>query len=344
LSETIFITGILGQDGAYLADLALKKGHRVVGGARRSSTVNDWRLRELGIAGKVEILDFELLEFGNILNTVRAVRPTRLFNLAAQSFVGTSFGQPLFTSDVNALGVLRLLEAIREVDPAIRFYQASTSEMFGLAQAVPQNETTAFHPRSPYGVAKVYAHFIVGNYREAYGLHASSGILFNHESPLRGGEFVTRKITSALARIHFGSTEVIELGNLDAKRDWGHARDYVEGMWLMASQPAGGDFVLATGYSATIREFLTKAAKAAGIELDFDGAGTAETAVDRKTGRLIARVNTKFYRPSDVEALVGDASKASKVLGWTHSVSLDGLIEEMVEADLRRTGPVSVAG
>jgi GDPmannose 4,6-dehydratase len=336
LPETILITGILGQDGAYLAKLAIEAGHRVVGGARRSSTMNDWRLRELEINGAVEMVDLELLEESNIYNCIATTRPDRIFNLAAQSFVGASFNQPLFTGNVDALGVLRILEAVRAINPKIRFYQASTSEMFGKVLAVPQNEETPFYPRSPYGVAKVFGHFITKNYREAYGMHASSGILFNHESPLRGEEFVTRKITSALARIEQGSDEVLELGNLDAKRDWGHARDYVRGMWLMTEQEAGDDYVLATGVTTTIRRFLELAAIAFGFAPRFDGDGTAESVYDANTGRLIARVNPKFYRPTEVELLVGDASKANAALGWKANVTLEQLVREMVEADRRR--------
>jgi GDPmannose 4,6-dehydratase len=335
LPETILITGILGQDGAYLAKLAIDAGHHVVGGVRRSSTMNDWRLQALGVARDVELLDLELLEESNIYNCISVVRPNRVFNLAAQSFVGASFNQPLFTANVDALGVLRILEAIRAIDPKIRFYQASTSEMFGKVLAVPQNEETPFYPRSPYGVAKVFGHFITKNYREAYGMHASSGILFNHESPLRGEEFVTRKITSTLARIERGSDETLELGNLDAKRDWGHARDYVRGMWLMTEQETADDYVLATGVTTTIRRFLELAANAFGYHPEFEGAGVSEVMRDRNSGRIIARVNPKYYRPSEVELLVGDASKAAAALGWRANVTLEQLVDEMVAADRR---------
>jgi GDPmannose 4,6-dehydratase len=337
MAETIFITGILGQDGAYLAKLALDAGHRVVGGARRSSTINNWRLVELGVHRDVEIVDFELLEESNIRHCLETIRPSRVFNLAAQSFVGASFNQPIFTSNVDALGVTRILESIRSVDATMRFYQASTSEMFGRVLAVPQNEDTPFYPRSPYGVAKVYGHYITRNYRESYGLHASSGILFNHESPLRGEEFVTRKITSTLARIKHGSDEVLELGNLDAKRDWGHARDYVRGMWLMTDMPQADDYVLATGVTTTIRDFLFLAAEQLGYGPVSEGSGADELIHDRHSGKTIARVNPKFFRPAEVELLIGDASKAASVLGWRPEVDIAELVAEMIEADERRS-------
>ena len=335
MPETIFITGILGQDGAYLAELALKKGHRVVGGARRSSTMNDWRLRELGIHRDVEIVDFELLEESNIRQNIEKAAPSRIFNLAAQSFVGVSFQQPIFTSNVDGLGVLRVLEAIRQVNDGIRFYQASTSEMYGLVQQIPQTELTPLYPRSPYGVAKVFGHYITRNYREAYNMHASSGILFNHESPLRGEEFVTRKITSTLARIAAGSDEILYLGNLDAQRDWGHARDYVEGMWLITDAAEADDYVLATGRTTTVREFLTQAARELDLSLSFEGEGVGEIARDA-TGKIIAEVRSSFFRPSEVDILVGDSTKARKKLGWKPTYDLKMLIADMVAAEVRR--------
>ncbi len=335
-NETILITGILGQDGAYLAKHALEKGHHVIGGARRSSTHNAWRLRELGIENDVEIVDFELLELSNIVNTVRRRRPDRIFNLAAQSFVGASFEQPLFTSDVDALGPLRVLEAIRLADHPIRFYQASSSEMFGKVQEVPQKETTTLYPRSPYGVAKVFAHYMTRNYRESYGLHLSSGILFNHESPLRGEEFVTRKITLAFARIKAGLQATLDLGNMDAERDWGHARDYVKGMWLMTDQPTGGEYVLATGEKRTVRAFVELAAQYSGFDIVFEGQGVDEVGRDRSSGRVLVKVDPAFFRPAEVDLLIGDASKAEQVLGWRAEMDLEGLAREMVEADLRR--------
>ena len=335
MAETIFITGILGQDGAYLAELALRKGHRVVGGARRSSTMNDWRLRELGVHRDIEIVDFELLEESNIRQNIEKVKPTRIFNLAAQSFVGVSFQQPIFTSNVDGLGVLRILEAVRHVDKGIRFYQASTSEMYGLVQQIPQTEQTPLYPRSPYGVAKVFGHFITKNYREAYNIHASSGILFNHESPLRGEEFVTRKITSTLARIAAGSDEVLALGNLDAKRDWGHAKDYVEGMWRITDAPEADDYVLATGITTSVREFLTLAAHQLGLQLSFEGRAEEEIARDQD-GKIVAQVRKEFFRPSEVDILVGDATKAKTKLDWRPSYDLAGLVADMVAADVRR--------
>ena len=262
--------------------------------------------------------------------------PDEIYNLGAQSFVGTSFEQPLFTTEVNALGVTRLLEAIREVNPAIKFYQASTSEMFGNAVTAPQSERTPFTPSSPYAIAKLYAHWMTVNYREAYGLFACSGILFNHESPLRGIEFVTRKITSGLARIREGQEDIVELGNLDAKRDWGFAEDYVEGMWSMLQQPDPDDYVLATGQSSSVREFCELAAAALGFDLAWEGADQDAVGVDRRSGRTIIRVNPKFYRPADVEALRGDASKARAKLGWTSKTSLPELVDMMAQADLRR--------
>lgn len=336
LSETVLITGVLGQDGAYLAELALKRGHRVVGGARRSSSPNTWRLAELGIERDVEIVDLELLEDANIRAVVETVKPDRLFNLAAQSFVGTSFDQPIFTSEVDAVGPLRLLEAIRGLRLATRFYQASTSEMFGKVAETPQRETTALNPRSPYAVAKTFAHFITRNYREAYGMHASSGILFNHESPLRGPQFVTRKISMGIASVVAGKLDVLRLGNLDASRDWGHARDYVKGMWIITDQQASGEFVLATGRTSTVRDFIKMAAKVVGMELDFEGDGVDETGIDRKSGAIVVRVDPAYFRPAEVDLLVGDASRAKDILGWTPEISLESLVTEMVEADLRR--------
>ncbi len=336
--ETIFITGILGQDGAYLSKSILEKGHRVVGGIRRSSTPNLWRLKELGIHKDVEFVDLELLEDSNVMNVIEQLRPDRIFNLAAQSFVGVSFKEPLFTANVDALGVLRILEGIRRVNPQIKFYQASTSEMFGLVHEIPQTENTTLHPRSPYGVAKTFGHYITRNYREAYGIHASSGILFNHESPLRGEDFVTRKITSTFARMHHGSDEILRLGNLNAQRDWGHAKDYVRGMWLMTDQPKADDYVLASGVTTSIREFLRLAAAELGWDIEFEGSELNETGKDRVSGRVLVEVSSEFYRAAEVDALLGDATKARTVLGWQPEISLKQLVEEMVAADMRRYG------
>ena len=336
MAKTALITGVLGQDGAYLAKLLLDKGYRVVGATRRASTRTTWRLEELGIVEAVEFVDFDLAEITNILRVIERVQPDEVYNLAAQSFVGASFEQPLYTSDTNAFGPVRVLEALRTHGATTRFYQASTSEMFGQVVETPQRETTAFHPRSPYGVAKAYGHWITVNYREAFGMHASSGILFNHESPLRGMEFVTRKITAGLARIAAGQQEVLELGNLSAQRDWGFAGDYVEGMWRMLQQGEGGDFVLATGQTHTIRHFAGVAAAAAGFDLAWEGEGKGERGIDRRSGRTLIQVNPAFYRPAEVELLQGDASRARDVLGWAPRVSLDQLAEMMVRADRDR--------
>jgi GDPmannose 4,6-dehydratase len=336
MTKKALITGITGQDGAYLAQLLLSKGYEVYGAFRRSASSNFWRLEELGVANQIKMVSFDLLEYSNIQRTLEKVQPDEIYNLAAQSFVAASFEQPLYTSDVDAMGVTRLLEAIRSVNPKIRFYQASTSEMFGLVQEVPQTEKTPFYPRSPYGVAKLYAHWMTVNYRESYGSHASSGILFNHESPLRGLEFVTRKITSTLARIKHGSSEVLELGNLSAKRDWGFAGDYVEGMWRMVQQDTPDDYVLATGETHTVKEFVDLAAQAAGFELEWSGQEVDLKAVDAKTGRTVLKVNPDFYRPAEVELLIGSPEKAFHKLSWKSSTDLNELVEMMVTADMNR--------
>jgi len=343
VTETVFITGVLGQDGAYLAEQMLKQGKRVVGGVRRSSTANDWRLRSLGVHDDVELVDFELLEYSLIHRLMDKIKPDRVFNLAAQSFVGASFEQPLFTSDVDAMGPLRILEVMRAVNPDARFYQASTSELYGKVMETPQTETTPFYPRSPYAVAKAFAHYMTRNYREAYGMHASSGILFNHESPLRGQEFVTRKITLGLARIANGTQDVLELGNMDAKRDWGHARDYVAGMALMTEQDEADEYVLATGVTTPVRDFIDMAAKAADLDLEWNGEGVDETARDRKSGKVLIQVNPAFFRPTEVELLLGDPTKAREKLGWTPTTTIAELAAEMTEADLRRTRETDVA-
>ncbi|MCG8558508.1 MAG: GDP-mannose 4,6-dehydratase [Hyphomicrobiales bacterium] len=338
MSATALILGLSGQDAAYLAKLLLEKGYKVYGGYRRGASLNLWRLQELGIADDVETVAIELLEYNNLLSVIEEIGPDEIYNLAAQSFVHASFGQPLFTGDVNALGVTRILEAIRAVSPEIRFYQASTSEMFGKVQAVPQTESTPFHPRSPYAVAKLYAHWITVNYREAYGMHASSGILFNHESPLRGLHFVTRKITAGLARIAHGELDVLELGNLDAKRDWGFAGDYVEGMWRMLQQDRADDYVLATGKSRSVRHFCERAAAAADMDIEWDGEGPSTRGIARKTGKAVIKTSPKFYRPAEVNELLGDPSKANAELGWTPKVSLDELVDMMMQSDLKRVG------
>ena len=335
-AKKALITGILGQDGAYLAKLLLDKGYEVYGGIRRSSSGNTWRLHEFGIADAIQSVAIDLHEFTNIFRLIDTVRPDELYNLGAQSFVALSFEQPLLTADADGMGVLRILESLRALHPECRFYQASTSEMFGKVREPLQSESTPFHPRSPYGAAKLFGHSITVNYREAYGIHASSGILFNHESPLRGLEFVTRKITHSLALIKYGKLDVLELGNLDALRDWGFAGDFVRGMWMMVQQPKGGDYVLATGENHSVREFVERAARIAGFQLEWEGEGENTLGKDRKSGKTIVRVNPKFYRPAEVEVLLGNAEKAHSELGWRPEKSFDQLVEDMAEADLKR--------
>ncbi len=328
-----FITGITGQDGAYLAKLLLDKGYEVHGGVRRISQPELPRLEQLGVADDVHLHEFDLTEMNNVFRVIRDVEMDEFYNLAAQSFVGASWDLPIYTADVDGMAVVRILDTLRSVRPETRFYQASTSEMFGLVQEVPQKETTRLYPRSPYGVAKVYGHYITMNYRESFGMHASSGILFNHESPLRGKEFVTRKITLGLAKLAHGGSDPIELGNMDAQRDWGFAGDYVEGMWRMLQQPQADDYVLATGVTTTIRDFFTYAAEAVGMDLAWEGEGEGETATDRKTGRQVMKVNPKFYRPAEVELLIGDASKAREKLGWEPRVQIRDLAAMMAKSD-----------
>ncbi|MBK5934642.1 GDPmannose 4,6-dehydratase [Rhodovulum imhoffii] len=328
-----FITGITGQDGAYLARLLLEKGYTVHGGMRRTSQPGLTNLHRLGIVRDVTLHEFDLTEMTGIFRIIRDVEMDEFYNLAAQSFVGTSWNLPLYTSDANAMAVARILDTLRTLRPQTRFYQASTSEMFGLVQDAPQRETTRFHPRSPYGVAKVFGHYMTMNYRESFGLHASSGILFNHESPLRGKEFVTRKITHALAKLARGGTDPVVLGNLNASRDWGFAGDYVEGMWRMLQQDEAGDYVLATGVTTTIRDFVGHVAEALGMTLDWTGTGLEETATDIKTGKCVATVSAKFFRPAEVEILTGDAGKARGKLGWAPTVDIRTLAEMMAKAD-----------
>ncbi len=332
------LTGITGQDGAYLGKLLLDKGYDVWGTYRRTASVNFWRLEEVGVAQhpNLHLVEFDLTDMGAAIRLLERSGATELYNLAAQSFVGVSFDQPHTTAQITGVGALNLLEAIRIVTPKIRFYQASTSEMFGKVQSIPQKEDTPFYPRSPYGVAKLYAHWMTVNYRESYGIFGSSGILFNHESPLRGREFVTRKITDSIAKIKLGKLDVLELGNLDAKRDWGYAKDYVEGMWRMLQADEPDTYVLATGRTETVRDFVTMAAKAADIHLEWQGQGEQERGVDTASGKTIVRVNPKFYRPAEVDLLIGDASKAKAKLGWEATTTLEQLCAMMVEADLRR--------
>ena len=338
MHKTALITGITGQDGAYLAQLLLGKGYTVYGAYRRTSSVNFWRIDELGIQQhpQLHLVEYDLTDLGASIALVQKVQPTEIYNLAAQSFVGVSFEQPSTTAQITGLGALNLLEAIRLVNPKIRFYQASTSEMFGKVQAIPQEESTPFYPRSPYGVAKLYAHWMTVNYRESYNIFGASGILFNHESPLRGREFVTRKITDAVAKIQLGQLDVLELGNLDAKRDWGYAKEYVEGMWRMLQVDEPDTFVLATNRTETVRDFVRMAFKGAGVSVDFQGSAEDETAVDVATGKTVVRVNPKFYRPAEVDLLIGNPTKAKNVLGWAPKTTLEQLCQMMVEADLRR--------
>jgi GDPmannose 4,6-dehydratase len=337
-TKRALITGITGQDGAYLAELLLEKGYHVTGTYRRSSSVNFWRIEELGIAAhpNLSLVEYDLTDLSSSLRLIQTAEPDEVYNLAAQSFVGVSFEQPLATAAITGLGAVNLLEAIRMVNPAIRFYQASTSEMFGKVQTIPQVEETPFYPRSPYGVAKLYAHWMTVNYRESYGIFGTSGILFNHESPLRGREFVTRKITDSVAKIVLNKLDVLELGNLDAKRDWGYAREYVDGMWriLQAEQP--DTYVLATNRTETVRDFVSMAFKGAGIAIEWTGSGEAERGMCGKTGKELVRVSPRFYRPAEVDLLIGDASKARRELGWEATTSLEQLCQMMVDADLRR--------
>ena len=319
--KTALITGITGQDGAYLSQMLLQKGYEVFGLVRRSSTaeVNDIRLRWLGIVSDLRLMEGDLTDLSSLIRVMRDTRPDEVYNLAAQSFVHSSWQQPVLTGSVTGLGATNVLEAMRLECPQARFYQASSSEMFGLIQQPQQSETTPFYPRSPYAVAKLYAHWMTVNYRESFGLHASSGILFNHESPLRGIEFVTRKVTDGVARIKLGLQHELRLGNIDVRRDWGHARDYVDAMWRMLQQPISDTYVVATGRTVTVRDMCRVAFAHAGLEME---------------AHLV--IDPKLFRPAEVETLLGDPSKAQRVLDWTASTSLETMIVEMVEADLRR--------
>jgi len=332
------ITGVSGQDGAYLTRLLLDKGYHVTGTYRRTSSVNFWRMHELGVFDhpNLRLVEHDLTDFGSTLRLLEGTQADELYNLAAQSFVGVSFDQPVTTAEVTGIGALNLLEGLRILSPKTRYYQASTSEMFGLVQAVPQRESTPFYPRSPYGVAKLFAHWSTINYRESYGLFASSGILFNHESPLRGREFVTRKITDSVAKIKLGKQDVLELGNLSAQRDWGFALEYVEGMWRMLQADAPDTFVLATGRTETVRDFVRMAFIAAGYQLEWAGKDERETGIDVATGKTLVRVNPKFYRPAEVDLLIGCADKARDTLDWKPKTTLEQLCQMMVQADIGR--------
>jgi GDPmannose 4,6-dehydratase len=332
------ITGITGQDGAYLSELLLGKGYEVFGTFRRTSSVNFWRLEELGVQNdpNYHLVEYDLTDASTTVRMIANIKPDEIYNLAAQSFVAVSFDQPITTANITALGALNLLEAIRIVNPKIKFYQASTSELFGKVQETPQTEKTPFYPRSPYGVSKLFAHWSTVNYRESYDIFACSGILFNHESPLRGKEFVTRKITDAVAKIHLGKQKNLELGNMDAKRDWGYAKEYVEGMYLMMQNPTPDTFVLATNKAQSVRNFTEMAFKAIGVEIEWQGIQAKEIGINKRTGKPVVRVNPKFYRPCEVDALIGNARKAKEVLGWEPKTTLEELCKMMVEADIRR--------
>ncbi|MBB5509966.1 GDP-mannose 4,6-dehydratase [Paraburkholderia atlantica] len=338
MSKTAIITGITGQDGAYLAQLLLEKGYTVYGTYRRTSSVNFWRIAEVGVETheNLHLVEYDLTDLSSSIRLLQNTKATEVYNLAAQSFVGVSFDQPATTAEITGIGALNLLEAIRIVNPEIRFYQASTSEMFGKVQAIPQTESTPFYPRSPYGVAKLYAHWITVNYRESYNIFGSSGILFNHESPLRGREFVTRKITDSMAKIRLGKLDVLELGNLDAKRDWGFAKEYVEGMYLMLQADKPDTYVLATNRTETVRDFVSMAGRAAGFDLVWEGHGDKEVGMDSSTKKVIVKINPKFHRPAEVDLLIGDPAKAKKELGWAPRTTLERLCQMMVEADIRR--------
>ena len=350
-TKIALITGITGQDGAYLAELLLSKGYIVYGTYRRTSSVNFWRIDELRIQAQpnLHLIEYDLTDLGSSIAMLQKFQPTEIYNLAAQSFVGVSFDQPTTTSQITGIGTLNLLEAIRLVNTKIRFYQASTSEMFGKVQEIPQIEETPFYPRSPYGVAKLYAHWMTVNYRESYNIFGSSGILFNHESPLRGREFVTRKITDSVAKISLGRLDCLELGNINAKRDWGFAREYVDGMWRMLQADEPGTFVLATNRTETVRDFVSMAFKGVGIQVEFNGNDINETAViaafepnftaesnSLKVGQTVMRINPKFYRPAEVELLIGNPAKALAQLGWKPTTTLEQLCGMMVTEDVSR--------
>jgi len=336
------ITGATGQDGAYLAELLLDKGYIVHGIKRRSSSFNTSRVDHLyqdphGSGVRLFLHYGDMTDSTNLIRIIQEVQPTEIYNLAAQSHVRVSFETPEYTANADALGTLRLLEAVRilRLEDKVRFYQASTSELYGMAQEVPQRETTPFYPRSPYAAAKLYAYWITINYREAYNMHASNGILFNHEGPTRGETFVTRKISRAVAAIELGMQNKLYLGNLTARRDWGHARDYVEGMWLMLQQPEPDDYVLATGEEHSVREFVEKAFACVGRGIEWRGTGLAEKGVDARDGRVLIEIDERYFRPTETDALVGDPSKARQKLGWRHKVTFDELVREMVDADLQ---------
>jgi GDPmannose 4,6-dehydratase len=336
MAKTALITGVTGQDGAYLARLLLAKGYRVFGTERAQQPTERARLDFLGVTGDLTLLQLELTDSGQIQRVLDRVAPDEVYNLAAQSFVHASFEQPIYAGEVTGLAVARILEAMRNSRSKARFYQASTSELFGNAKVSPQDEETPFHPRSPYAIAKLYGHHIAVNYREAYGLHTSCGILFNHESPLRPAQFITRKVTLAFARMAAGQTLTLQVGNLDAARDWGFAGDYVEGMWRMVQQPEGDDFVLATGVAHTVRQLIETAAACVDLAIEWRGSAGATEGLDRKSGRVLVKIDPAFYRPADITLTVGNPGKAARVLGWRATLNFEKLIAMMIEADLAR--------
>ncbi len=336
MTKRALITGITGQDGAYLSKFLIKKGYKVFGALRRTSSINTSRLSYLGVLDQIELVPMDLAEITNIQRLIERIEPDEIYNLAAQSFVQTSYEQPIYTSDIDGIGVTRLLETVRNLGGRPKFYQASTSEMFGKAEQSPQNENTPFYPRSPYGIAKLYSHWMTVNYREAWNVFACSGILFNHESPLRGTEFVTRKISQGMAKIALKKIKQINLGNLNAERDWGFAGDYVEAMWLMLQKDKPDDYVIATGETNSVREFVQVAANSIDIDIEWDNEGDNEVGICKKTGDKIISVDKQYTRPSETDHLLGDASKAKENLGWKPSINFQSLVNMMVEHDLKR--------
>ena len=337
MSKTALITGISGQDGAYLSKLLLNKGYKVIGGERRSASGTLWRLQELKIEKDIEITDFELSEFTNIYRTIDKFNPDEIYNLAAQSFVAASFEMPVMTADVTGTGVSRILESIREINPKIKFYQASSSEMFGKVLETPQNENTPFYPRSPYGVSKLFGHWMTINYKEAYNIFACSGILFNHESPLRGHQFVTKKITMGLSMIKLGLLNCIELGNIDSKRDWGYAEDYVEAMYLMLQYKKPDNYVIATGETHSVKDFIDAACIELNINLRWEGQGLKQVGINNDNGKIIIKINPKFYRPTEVDVLLGNSNKAKDILNWTPKTDFKKLVSKMVNYDYKKS-------
>lgn len=338
LVKRAIITGITGQDGAYLAELLLNKDYQVYGTYRRTSSVNFWRIEDLQVNNhpNLHLVEHDLTDISASIRLLQNTQADEIYNLAAQSFVGVSFEQPITTAEITGMGGVNLLEAIRITNSKARYYQASTSEMFGKVQEIPQTETTPFYPRSPYGVAKLFAHWMTVNYRESYNMFASSGILFNHESPLRGREFVTRKITDGVAKIKLGKLNALELGNLDAKRDWGYAKEFVIGMWLMLQAPSPETYVLATNRTETVRDFVTLAFKAVDVQIEWQGKNEQEIGINIATGKTIVKINPKFYRPAEVDLLIGNSEKAKRELGWEPKITLEEICEMMVKADLER--------